>query len=78
MTATRRPRRAGARLAMSRFNVFGYTFGFVAPSACAHQLLYRLYGAFVVDEAETSRTPLASRRAGQARPMCGRCAWAPR
>src|SRR5262245_13973226 len=52
---------------MSRFNVFGYTFGFVAPSVCAHQLLHRLYGAFVVDEADVMDTfGLKACRAGQA------------
>jgi hypothetical protein len=63
----RRPRHAGGEIVTRRFNVFGYTFGFAALSAPAHQLLYRLYGSFVADEADVTDTfDLEASRAGHA------------
>jgi hypothetical protein len=60
----RRSRPAG-EIVTRRFNVFGYSFGFAALSAPAHQLLNQLYGSFVVDEADVTNTfRLKAGRAG--------------
>jgi hypothetical protein len=70
MTASLRPRRLSAPLATAHFHVFGYSFGVATQSALALRFLRRLYGSYVIENAELAPETfsLEGRRADRARP----------